>query len=68
MLPKARWLLVLAPVGGALFGVSDAGARGGARCSGDPASITGSGVINGTAGRDLIVGSTADDEIDGGGG
>ena len=37
-------------------------------CFGKPATITGSGVINGTPGHDVIVGSAADDAIDGKGG
>ena len=37
-------------------------------CFGKPATITGSGVIDGTAGHDVIVGSASDDTIDGKGG
>ena len=37
-------------------------------CFGKPATITGSGLIDGTARDDVIVGSAADDTIDGKGG
>ena len=39
-----------------------------ARCFGDAATITGSGVIRGTPGNDVIIGSAARDTIYGGGG
>ena len=39
-----------------------------ASCNGLPATITGSGVINGTAGDDVIVGSAANDTINAGAG
>ncbi|MEV5383088.1 calcium-binding protein [Streptomyces sp. NPDC052721] len=39
-----------------------------ATCFGRPATITGSGTINGTSGRDVIVGSAGADTIDGRGG
>ena len=37
-------------------------------CFGKPATITGSGLIDGTSSNDVIVGSAADDTIDGRGG
>jgi Ca2+-binding RTX toxin-like protein len=46
-----------------LEGVAPAGT-----CSNTPATISGSGVITGTAGDDVIVGSEGADDIDGGGG
>ena len=40
-------------------------ANGSPKCFGKPATITGSGTIDGTAGNDVIIGSAGDDTIDG---
>ncbi|GAA4961570.1 hypothetical protein GCM10023225_01490 [Kineococcus glutinatus] len=39
-----------------------------ATCEGQPATIVGTGAFNGTAGNDVIIGSTAVDTVNGGGG
>jgi hypothetical protein len=61
-------LAVLA--GGAALPVAASGwtAEQDARCVGDAATITGSGVIRGTPGKDVIIGSAARDTIYGDGG
>jgi Ca2+-binding RTX toxin-like protein len=55
-------------VGIGLVGPADGSAGPVAVCDGLPATITGAGVINGTAGPDVIVGSVGNDTIKGNGG
>jgi hypothetical protein len=49
----------------ALLGAAGASADSTPNCFGKKATIVGSGLINGTQGDDVIVGSATDDEIDG---
>jgi Ca2+-binding RTX toxin-like protein len=53
----------LAALGVLLLGAAGASGNGTPKCFGEPATIVGSGVIDGTEGADVILGSNGDDTI-----
>src|SRR6185503_28936 len=61
-------------IGAALFGLvgfvggTSASGSTGPTCFGKPATVAGSGIVGGTSGNDVIVGSASDDTIEGKGG
>ena len=67
---RLRRILAVAALATAVvvLGGAETDALAAASCFGSPATITGTGVIDGTSGNDVIIGSAGADTIDGRGG